>query len=385
MTNVKLKLMFFLLNSLLAADIVQARPYPDGNNTDIIIKFSNNNNTFNIPVDPDSDTLVVATDDENAEAEHAANKEAADNMETLVNGEQDRDETMSEMKYKAAVEKDSAAVEKRRNISNPSLHEMINSETNREDSITDLMFRPESEFVEDLPRFEFLIAAKINESDVNRTAHVKDERNSSDVLRKVDYVELVEVGRPMGGENKSAYLANITGHEVDNDLAPDTILSVFSGFTDVQTLFLACFGTLLPLLAVLFATLLIRLLNIYEYLAKLLFRYWILFLSVFSGFTDVQTLFLACFGTLLPLLAVLFATLLIRCLCRRYCPSFCKKPPSSSVSDSSEKQDANQRRKQSIQRSWGPGDESSQLFIDSFTALSAKADYPYKVLSKYSS
>ncbi|XP_063825819.1 uncharacterized protein LOC135075331 isoform X2 [Ostrinia nubilalis] len=295
MTNVKLKLMFFLLNSLLAADIVQARPYPDGNNTDIIIKFSNNNNTFNIPVDPDSDTLVVATDDENAEAEHAANKEAADNMETLVNGEQDRDETMSEMKYKAAVEKDSAAVEKRRNISNPSLHEMINSETNREDSITDLMFRPESEFVEDLPRFEFLIAAKINESDVNRTAHVKDERNSSDVLRKVDYVELVEVGRPMGGENKSAYLANITGHEVDNDLAPDT------------------------------------------------------------RFTDVQTLFLACFGTLLPLLAVLFATLLIRCLCRRYCPSFCKKPPSSSVSDSSEKQDANQL-KSPTEESQGDGE-----------------------------
>ncbi|CAB3261840.1 unnamed protein product [Arctia plantaginis] len=67
-------------------------------------------------------------------------------------------------------------------------------------------------------------------------------------------------------------------------------------------------------------------------------------LSVFSGFTDVQTLFLACFGTLLPLLAVLFATLLIRCLCRRYCPTFCKKPTGSLESESSDKEDANHQQ-----------------------------------------
>lgn len=256
MTNVKLKLMFFLLNSLLAADIVQARPYPD-NTTDIVINFPSNN-TFTIPVDPDSDTLVVATDEEreenankeaaedmetlvnaeqdrdenmseknrkekvveNARVEHA-NKEAAEDMETLVNAEQDRDEVMSETRKEKGD--DSETMEKRMNISSPSLHEMINSETDREDSLTDLMFRPESEFVEDMPRFEFLIAAKINESDVNRTAHMKDggDKNSSDVLRKVDYVELVEVMKPMT-ENRSAYMANITGHEVDNDVAPDT-------------------------------------------------------------------------------------------------------------------------------------------------------------------
>lgn len=265
MTNVKLKLMFFLLNSLLAADIVQARPYPKTNSTDTVLDFSNTNSTFSIPVNPDSDTLVVATDDErleNANKEAAedmetlvnaeqdrdevisqmkekgsdtlvvatddervenANKEAAEDMETLVNAEQDRDEVISEMKEKGLPENDSDAVEKRMNISSPSLHEMINSETDREDSLTDLMFRPESEFAEDMPRFEFLIAAKINESDVNRTAHAKTgDKSSGDVLRKVDYVELVEVMKPMGFENKSAYLTNITGHEVDNDVAPDT-------------------------------------------------------------------------------------------------------------------------------------------------------------------
>ncbi|KAM3957767.1 uncharacterized protein ACR2FA_008202 [Aphomia sociella] len=303
MTNVKLKLMFFLLNSLLTADIIHARPYSNRNATDIVIKFNNNNNnTFNIPVDSDSDTLIVANDDETPEE---TNKSSNHQMEAIVNAEQDRDEAMSEKVMKDQVsisdkeKKDGAAIEKQLNISSPTMEEIIDSETDREETLTDILFRPESEFAEDMPRFEFLIAAKINESETNRT--VKDGgfsdnrlergRNSSDVLRKVDYVELVEVLKPKISENNSAYSMNITGHEVDNDLAPDTILSVF------------------------------------------------------SGFTDVQTLFLACFGTLLPLLAVLFATLLIRCMCRRWCPGCCKKPTGSSVSESSEKQDANQQLK----------------------------------------
>ncbi|RVE42964.1 hypothetical protein evm_012368 [Chilo suppressalis] len=283
MTNVKLKLMFFLLNSLLTADIVQARPYSD-NTTDIVIKFTDSNNTFNIPVDPEADTLVVANDDIPEEDV----RDNSDDLASMMDAEQDRDEVMSEMQDRSVIADDAATVEKRKNISNPSLHEMIDSETDREESITDLMFRPESELAEGMPRFEFLIAGRINESDVNRTVGVKGdgvEKNGRDVLRKADYVELVEVLKPKMSENKSAYMMNITGHEVDNDLAPDTILSVF------------------------------------------------------SGFTDVQTLFLACFGTLLPLLAILCATLLIRCMCRRWCPGCCKKPSGSSVSESSEKQD----------------------------------------------
>ncbi|XP_013186935.2 uncharacterized protein LOC106132144 [Amyelois transitella] len=301
MTNVKLKLMFFLLNSLLAADIVYARPYPDKNNTDIIIKFtSDSNNTFNIPVDSNSDTLIVANDDETPEE---TNKSSNNQLEAIVNAEQDRDEAMSEkiMKDQVSIlevnKKDAAAIENQLNISSSVLDDIIDSETDREETLTDILFRPESEFAEDMPRFEFLIAGKINSSDVSNRSVVKDggfsdnrlERNGSDVLRKVDYVELVEVLKPTKiSENKSAYLMNITEHEVDDDLAPDTILSVF------------------------------------------------------AGFTDVQTLFLACFGTLLPLLAVLFATLLLRCMCRRWCPGFCKKTTGSSVSESSEKDDNQQ-------------------------------------------
>ncbi|XP_053610063.1 uncharacterized protein LOC128675028 isoform X2 [Plodia interpunctella] len=298
MTNVKLKLMFFLLNSLLSADIIHARPYSDKNNTDIVIKFTtDSNNTFNIPVDSNSDTLIVASDDETPEE---TNKSSNNQLEAIVNAEQDRDEAMSKKVMTDQVsilevnKKDAAAIENQLNTSSSVLDDIIDSETDREETLTDILFRPESEFTEDMPRFEFLIAAKINSSDVsNNRSVVKDDgfsdnrlekdRNSSDVLRKVDYVELVEVPTKIS-ENKSAYLMNITGHELDNDLAPDT------------------------------------------------------------SFTDLQTLFLACFGTLLPLLAVLFATLLIRCMCRRWCPGWCKKSTGSSVSESSEK-DAKQQLK----------------------------------------
>ncbi|XP_052753482.1 uncharacterized protein LOC113520843 isoform X2 [Galleria mellonella] len=311
MTNVKLKLMFFLLNSLLTADIIHARPYSDRNSTDIIIKFSNNNNTFNIPVDSNSDTLIVANDDETPEE---TNKSSNNQMEAIVNAEQDRDEAMSEKVMKDQIsiadaeKKDAGGVEKQLNISGSTLEQIMNSETDRDETLTDILFRSESEFADDMPKFEFLIATRINESDTNRT--VKDSgfsdnsldrvRNSSDVLKKVDYVELVEVLKPKISENKSAYSMNITGHEVDNDLAPDT------------------------------------------------------------SFTDVQTLFLACFGTLLPLLAVLFATLLIRCMCRRWCPGCCKKSTSSSVSESSEKQEANQQLKSPTEESAGDAIENGE-------------------------
>lgn len=294
MTNVKLKLMFFLLNALLTADIVHARPYSDMNTTDIVLKFGNNN-TFNLPIDPNSDTLIVAeeTDEEIRETDRTSKSE----LEGLMNAEQGRDEDLSkkvmrdQTKTMEIPNGEDRAVEKQMNISSSLLDDIINSETDREDTITDILFRPESEFAEDMPKFEFLIAAKINESDfLNRSvSEIDRDRNSSDVLKKVDYVELVEVVKP-SRENKSALMMNITGHEVDNDLAPDTILSVF------------------------------------------------------SGYSDVQTLFLACFGTLLPLLAVLFATLLIRCLCRRYCPTFCKKHTGSTNSESSEKQDNNHQQ-----------------------------------------
>ncbi|XP_072949629.1 uncharacterized protein [Epargyreus clarus] len=270
MTNVKLKLMFFLLNSLLSADIVQARPYSGGNVTDIIMDFSNS--TFSIPVNPNSDTLIVASEEETIEE---MNKNSDTQMEAIVNAEQDRDEALSKknMKEQTSVlgiaKDDAIAFEKQLNISSPLLDQMMDSESDREENLTDILFKSDSEFVEP-PRFEFLIAGKINESDVANRNLTKDngfsdnnldkvDRNTSDVLRKVDYVELVEVLKPSKiNENKSAYnLGNITGHEVDNDLAPDTILSVFSGFSDLQTLFLACFITLLMLFAVFLIMLLV--------------------------------------------------------------------------------------------------------------------------------
>ncbi|KAH9632874.1 hypothetical protein HF086_002696 [Spodoptera exigua] len=228
MTNVKLKLMFFLLNALLTADIVHARPYSDMNNTDIVIKFGNNN-TFNLPIDPNSDTLIVAeeTDEEIRETDRTSKSE----LEGLMNAEQGRDEDLSKKVMRDQTKTmdipngEGGNVEKQMNISSSLLDDIINSETDREDTITDILFRPESEFAEDMPKFEFLIAAKINESDfLNRSvSEIERDRNSSDVLKKVDYVELVEVAKP-SKENRSALMMNITGHEVDNDLAPDTNL-----------------------------------------------------------------------------------------------------------------------------------------------------------------
>lgn len=226
MTNVKLKLMFFLLNALLTADIVHARPYSDMNSTDIVIKFGNNN-TFNLPIDPNSDTLIVAeeTDEEIRETDRTSKSE----LEGLMNAEQGRDEDLSkkvmrdQTKTMEIPNGEDRAVEKQMNISSSLLDDIINSETDREDTITDILFRPDTEFAEDMPKFEFLIAAKINESDfLNRSvSEIDRDRNSSDVLKKVDYVELVEVAKP-SKENRSALMMNITGHEVDNDLAPDT-------------------------------------------------------------------------------------------------------------------------------------------------------------------
>uniref|UniRef100_A0A2A4K2D4 Uncharacterized protein n=1 Tax=Heliothis virescens TaxID=7102 RepID=A0A2A4K2D4_HELVI len=229
MTNVKLKLMFFLLNALLTADIVHARPYSDMNNTDIVLKFGNNNNTFHLPIDPNSDTLIVAeeTEEEIRETDRTSKSE----LEDLMNAEQGRDEDLSKKVMRDQTKvvdvpnsgAEAGAAEKQTNISSSLLDDIINSETDREDTITDILFRPDAEFSEDMPKFEFLIAAKINESDfLNRSVgEIDRDRNSSDVLKKVDYVELVEVARP-SKENKSALMMNITGHEVDNDLAPDT-------------------------------------------------------------------------------------------------------------------------------------------------------------------
>lgn len=196
------------------SDNTNPRSNPD-NTTDIVIKFPTNN-TFNLPVDPNSDTLVVANDDD--ETAEETNISSNSNMEAIVNAEQDRDEGISVNRARQQP-KDLPKDEKQLNISSSLLEDIIDSETDREESITDILFKPEPEFVE-LPKFEFLIAAKIVESDFS-SKNDSDGKNSSDVLKKVDYVELVEVGKSIGGNN-SAYMLNITGHEVDNDLAPDT-------------------------------------------------------------------------------------------------------------------------------------------------------------------
>ncbi|CAH0715249.1 unnamed protein product, partial [Brenthis ino] len=279
------------------------------------MNFSNNS-TFNIPVDSNSDTLMVADEDETPEE---TNKSSNTQMEAIVNAEQDRDEDLSRTNNKdnfsilEMPKNDPEGFEKQLNISSPLLDEMIDSESDREETLTDILFRSgSSEFTQDMPKFEFLIAAKINSIDNNGTKDIgisdnslnKVERNSSDVLRKVDYVELVEVIKPSNiNENKSAYsLTNITAHNVDNDAAPDTIVSMF------------------------------------------------------SGFSDVQTLFLACFATLLPLLTVLFATLLVRCMLRRWCPSWCKKPSVSSASESSDKPENNHEQLKSPDEGATDGD-----------------------------
>lgn len=265
MTNVKLKLMFFLLNALL---IVQARPYSD-NTTDIVIKF-NTNATFK-PVETNSDTLIVANEENDTpeEIHEKSNiqmeailsaekdrdhdlskkvmKESKDNkdeirekfenanetqplnrqMEAIMTAEQDRDKDISKKKTNEHKSSDTSNDEKQvNNVTNSLLDSIIDSEMGREERLTDIHFRHQAEFVE-LPKFEFLIATKINESDSGNKSAVRNEnsldRNNSDVLKKVDYVELVEVGKPKMSGNNSAYsLANITANEIDNDVAPDT-------------------------------------------------------------------------------------------------------------------------------------------------------------------
>lgn len=282
--------MFFLLNALL---IVQARPYSD-NTTDIVIKF-NTNDTFK-PVETNSDTLIVANEENDTpeEIHEKSNthmeailsaekdrdhdlskkvmKESKDNkdeirekfenanetqplnrqMEAIMTAEQDRDKDISKKntnEHKASEtsydekhtyiplshhqgrqgsqqQSETTNDEKQLNITSSLLDSIIDSEMGREETLTDILFRSQAEFVE-LPKFEFLIATKINESDSgNKSAKRNDnslDRNSSDVLKKVDYVELVEVGKPKMSGNNSAYsLANITANEIDNDVAPDT-------------------------------------------------------------------------------------------------------------------------------------------------------------------
>lgn len=228
MTNVKLKLLFHLLNALLSVDLVHSRPFSAN-----VTNFINNNTTFTIPVDSNSDTLIVANGDDPAdETPEETNKSSNIEMEAIVNAEQDRDEALSEKVIKDQVsilemtKNEAEAFEKQLNSSSALLESMIDSESDREETLTDILFRPEAEFVE-APRFEFLIA-RLNDSVANRTAlgdNSLDQvgKNSSDVMKKIDYVELVEVAKPKTSENKSAYsFVNITVHDVDNDLAPDT-------------------------------------------------------------------------------------------------------------------------------------------------------------------
>ncbi|CAG9103275.1 unnamed protein product [Plutella xylostella] len=260
MTNVKIKLMFFVLNALLTADFVHARPY-NSSNTDQIYFNNTTGENYSIPVEVDSDTLVVANDDQTQEQQNKNSKTA---MDSMVNAEQGRDELILSKKQQKEPAKapeipkeDAVALEKQLNISSPLLEEIIDSETGREETLTDIMFRPELEG----PRFEFLISGKINDTGNSSVIRIGDnelgkfDKNTSEVIKKSDYVELVAVGKNSKiSENKSAYnLLNITGHEVENDLDPDS-----NWYTDLQTLFLACAATLLPLLAILFATLCVR-------------------------------------------------------------------------------------------------------------------------------
>ncbi|CAH2048893.1 unnamed protein product, partial [Iphiclides podalirius] len=307
MTNVKLKLMFFILNAVLSRDTVQARPPPNLNATRMwgpIGKWD----PFTFPVEPDDDTLVVASD---VVTPNEARKYKTQ-IDDIVNSEQYRDVDLSktennELAFLGLRDHVVEGLDKQIYVSNALLEDIIDSETEREEDLGDIEYRS------DEPNFQFLRASQPltgtapdramghGDSKLNKT-----DRNVSDVMnnldysevdpdranryypderRKIDYVELVELLKPIVG-NKSAYhLANMTSHEVDNDLAPDT------------------------------------------------------------SFTDLQTLILACFGTLLPLLTVLFATLAIRCMCRRWCPGWCRKPTGSSVSESSEKHDTNQQLK----------------------------------------
>ncbi|KAG7308355.1 hypothetical protein JYU34_005554 [Plutella xylostella] len=316
MTNVKIKLMFFVLNALLTADFVHARPY-NSSNTDQIYFNNTTGENYSIPVEVDSDTLVVANDDQTQEQQNKNSKTA---MDSMVNAEQGRDELILSKKQQKEPAKapeipkeDAVALEKQLNISSPLLEEIIDSETGREETLTDIMFRPELEG----PRFEFLISGKINDTGNSSVIRIGDnelgkfDKNTSEVIKKSDYVELVAVGKNSKiSENKSAYnLLNITGHEVENDLDPDPN-----------------------------------------------------FLSVFAGYTDLQTLFLACAATLLPLLAILFATLCVRCLIRRLCPRSCRSSVSTDSESSDQKADNNQRK--SVDASTNTADRTLETDCD---------------------
>lgn len=257
--------MFFLLNALL---IVQARPYSD-NTTDIVIKF-NTNDTFK-PVETNSDTLIVANEENESDTPEEIHEKSNTHMEAILSAEKDRDHDMSKkvmdeskdnkdeirekfensnetqplnrqmeaiMTAERARDKDISkkttnehifsevsSDEKQLNLSSSLLDSIIDSEMGREETLTDILFKSQADFVE-LPKFEFLIAAKINESDSGDKTSVRNDsslENNSDVLKKVDYVELVELGKPKMSGNNSAYsLANITANEIDNDVAPDT-------------------------------------------------------------------------------------------------------------------------------------------------------------------
>lgn len=232
MTNVKLKLMFFVLNALLTADFVHARPYSDLNITEFVKSYSNQNYTedFHLPVDRDADTLIVAEDP--IETQEESNRSSKTSLDAIVNGEQDRDEDLSKkfMKEQGGVldlaQGDAEGFHKQFNISSAVLEGIFDAETGREEALAGILFRPEIEYNEDMPKFEFLISAKINESDIVKRNNISDNGsgNYTDGTRKIEYVELVELDKPTKiGENKSAYsLGNITGHEVENDVAPDT-------------------------------------------------------------------------------------------------------------------------------------------------------------------
>lgn len=203
-------------------------------------KHSNTNMEalMNAEQDRDEDLSEKTMKEHTLDASDIMNKTKNVNLEAIMTAERDRDaelleKVMPDYKILEISKKHNDEIEKQLNKEHPLLGQIIDSETDREDTLTDILFRPESEFA-DMPRFEFLIAAKINESDIdNGSVNIKSgvrsnyldkiEKNSSDVLKKVDYVELVEVLKPLTSENMSAYsFENITGHEVDNDLAPDT-------------------------------------------------------------------------------------------------------------------------------------------------------------------
>ncbi|CAH2216078.1 jg12323, partial [Pararge aegeria aegeria] len=132
--------MFYLLNALLSADLVHSRPYSDFNSTDRVSSFSNRSR-FNIPVDSNSDTLIVANEDETPEETH---KNSQTNMEAIVTAEQDRDEAFSRNNKQDQISileipnNEAGAFEKQLNISSPLLEEMIDSESDREETLTDI-------------------------------------------------------------------------------------------------------------------------------------------------------------------------------------------------------------------------------------------------------